>query len=248
VNKLLELVKHNSPHILTALAVGGVVGTAVLAVKATPNALADIREAQDTVPYTLKKREVVKTAWKHYIPAALCGATTIACIVGANTISTKREAALVAGAAFTERAYKEFRESAREELGEKKEAELHAAAYEKAMRENPPTPELIPADGDKILCMDAWSQRYFQANRNMIDKAVNDVNFQVINSGYASVNDFWRFLGLAPTSHGEEFGWSTTNKMDIWYTSILTSEDSKPVLVFDHYNGPSADYRDPWGK
>lgn len=243
---IIDTIKNNSTHILTALAVGGVVGTTALAVRATPAAMRSVQEAQENVPYSLKKTEIVKVAWKHYIPAAATGLSTIACIVGANTISTKREAAIVAGAAFTERAYKEFREATKEEVGEKKYEEIHEAAYSKVVRENPPSPELIPTDTSKILCMDAWSQRYFQANKNMIDKAVNEVNFQVINDGYASVNDFWRFLGLAPTSTGEEFGWSTTNKMDIWYTSILTSEDSKPVLVFDHYNGPSANYRDPF--
>ncbi len=243
---LVDAIKNNSTHILTALAVGGVVGTSVLAAKATPAAVREVEELREKVPYQLKKTEILRVTWKHYVPAAIAGVSTIACIVGANTISSKREAALVAGAAFTERAYKEFRESAKEELGEKKVNELHEKAYSKAVAENPPAPELIPTDADKILCMDAWSQRYFQANRNMIDKAVNDVNFQVINNEYASVNDFWRYLGLAPTTHGEEFGWSTTHKMDIWYTSILTSEDSKPVLVFDYHNPPTADYRNPF--
>ena len=73
--------------------------TTVLAVKATPKAMEKIKEVEknkkeefdrdhgyselDTM-FKLTKPEVVKATWKCYIPAAISGATSIACIVGAN--------------------------------------------------------------------------------------------------------------------------------------------------------------------
>ena len=97
----VKAAQESSPTILTCMGVAGVVGTAVLAVKATPKALALMDAADDekngvhienyTPPYVpLTKWEVVKVTWKEYIPAVTVGALSIACIVGANSINLKR--------------------------------------------------------------------------------------------------------------------------------------------------------------
>ena len=95
-----NFVDHNSASILTGLSVVGVVGTAVLAVRATPEALRRIDYAnEDRVSEdlpTLTKFEVVKVAWKPYIPATLLGLGTISAVIGSRTIDSKRNAALAA--------------------------------------------------------------------------------------------------------------------------------------------------------
>src|SRR5450756_64940 len=104
----------NSPTILSGMAVAGVVGTVVLAVKATPKATVSVSEAEisknvwteaqadahtkgipvdDYVPLTSK--EIVQATWKLYLPAAISGTATIACIIGANQIGLRRNAALL---------------------------------------------------------------------------------------------------------------------------------------------------------
>src|SRR6185369_9506232 len=96
-------IDRNSPTILTALGVAGLVSTVILAIKATPKAL-DILdqeskyrcEAIDDPKYgmPIEPVEAIELTWKEYIPTAVMGAVTIACMVGSNHISLRRNAAL----------------------------------------------------------------------------------------------------------------------------------------------------------
>ena len=107
------LIAKNSPTILTGLSVTGLISTAILAVEATPKAVQilehkyredeSINESMEDEKGTysfavavepLTKLEVIKLTWKCYIPAAVIGAVTIGCIVSANTINLRRNAAL----------------------------------------------------------------------------------------------------------------------------------------------------------
>lgn len=100
-NTVKKAVEKKSPEILIAFGIAGMITTTVLAVKATPKAMEKIKEVEknkkeefdrdhgyselDTM-FKLTKPEVVKATWKCYIPAAISGATSIACIVGANLV------------------------------------------------------------------------------------------------------------------------------------------------------------------
>ena len=92
------LISKNSPHILTGIACAGVISTVVLAVKNTPQALAIIEEEERYRErkniQSATKVEKVKLTWKCYAPATVMGVVTIGCILGANTVHTRRNAAL----------------------------------------------------------------------------------------------------------------------------------------------------------
>ena len=90
-----SMVKH-SPEILTGLGIVGMITTTVLAVKATPKALTLIDVAENEKRDELTPMETVKATWKCYIPAAVTGVTSIACLVGASSVNTRRNAALAA--------------------------------------------------------------------------------------------------------------------------------------------------------
>ena len=105
MNKIGQITKNlggviskNSPHILTGIGCAGVVSTAVLAVKATPKATIILEKEEEYRErkrlQSLTKMEKVKLTWKCYIPAVVMGATTIGCIIGANTVNMRRNAAL----------------------------------------------------------------------------------------------------------------------------------------------------------
>ena len=99
-----KVVQKKSPEILTGLGIAGMITTVVLAVKATPKALDLIDEEIDNQNRKLSQEEpqinklkpveTVKVAWKPYIPAVLLGGASVACLIGANTVSARRHAAL----------------------------------------------------------------------------------------------------------------------------------------------------------
>lgn len=247
--------KDNTPLILTATAVAGVVSTAILAVRATPQAMRDIWDAEQDLnlydPEALTTRDDrttrelvvdrVKVTWKLYLPAALSGAATIACIIGAHTTHTRRGAAIMSAYTLTERAYREYREELVRREGESKDEKIRSGISEKNISENPPKDSQVILAGGESLCYDSVSGRYFKSDIETIRRAVNDVNQSVINHMYVSHNDFYLAIGLPPVSLGEELGWTTDNMMEIDFSSILT-EENKPALYLDYRVGPIRDY------
>ena len=120
--KVGRALKKASPTILTCIGAVGVVATAVLAVKATPKALemvrADSRKNHDGDPHAATKVEVVKSCWKCYIPAAVTGAATIACIFGANTLNRRQQASLASAYALVNRSFMEYKNKVKELYGQ----------------------------------------------------------------------------------------------------------------------------------
>ena len=111
-NQLIQKMLHKSglyfrkysPMALSCVASVGVIVTAVVAVKATPKALSlvmeDSRKNHDGDPYAYTKKEAIASAWKCYIPAAAFGVSTIACIMSANALNRRQQAALTSAYAL----------------------------------------------------------------------------------------------------------------------------------------------------
>ena len=116
------VLKKHSPEILTGIGIAGLFVTPVLAVKATPKALALIEEEKNKKWVDkLTPMETVKATWKCYIPAASSAVTSAVCIVGANTVHARRIAALTTAYTMSESTFREYKQKVLETIGEKKE-------------------------------------------------------------------------------------------------------------------------------
>ena len=134
VQSLRNTVSKNSPMILTGLGVAGLVTTTVMAVKATPKALELINDERhsradedETFIYgdtPIPKMDLIKLTWKCYIPTAIMGGLTVVCIISANSISTKRNAAIAGLYSLTEKSLKEYQTKVVEVVGENKAKEI----------------------------------------------------------------------------------------------------------------------------
>lgn len=237
---------NNSPAILTGLGVTGVVSTAVLVGKGAFSAAAEIdAQSRWAEPPTLKQAFLL--TWKNYIPAALVGVATITAIIGANSISSRRNAAIISAYSLTDRAFREYRDKVVETIGEGKEEKVRAeVAQERWNREEMDNREIIDLGTGTVLCYDTRSGRSFLSDKETIRKAQNDINELVINSEYASMNDFYRKIGLPATSDGEEVGWTTSNMLSLAFSSILTDGD-KPALCLDYHLAPVRNYNKAFG-
>jgi uncharacterized protein YecE (DUF72 family) len=119
IQKLLHksglCIRKYSPVALSFVASAGVVVTAIAAAKATPRAVAlvyaDSRKKHDGDPYAYTKKEAFIAAWKCYIPAVAFGASTIACIMGANALNRRQQAALTSAYALVQSSYKEYKDT-----------------------------------------------------------------------------------------------------------------------------------------
>lgn len=241
----LRSLKKHSPGILTGIGIVGLLATSVMAVDATPKAMELIREKKEELGVEkLTAAETVKATWKCYIPAAVTAATSVACIVGANSVNAKRQAALATACTLSETAMREYKDKVVETIGEKKEREVMDAIAKDKIEKNPVSKsEVILTNKGDTLCFDPWSSRYFKSDAEKLRKAVNDLNYQLINEGCVTLNDFYYDIGLEETRPGETLGWNINRGGQVQFRfSSQVAEDGTPCLVLEFINPPSYDY------
>lgn len=241
-----KLVTQNAPTILTAFGAAGVLTTVVMAVRATPEAMRRIEDADlnRTTDDPLTKWEHVKVAWPVYLPSAIMGVTTISCIIGANSVNLRKQATLASLYTLSEKSLHEFRTKAIEQIGKNKVEKIHDAVVEDQVRHTPGSDVILLGQGE-VLCFETLSGRYFQSSAETVRKAQNDINVRCINDMYASLNEFYSMIGLKQVPMGEDVGWNTDNLLEVKFTSVLT-EENKPVLAIEYVHSPKPDYFRLW--
>ena len=234
-----------SPEILTGIGIAGMITTTILAVRATPKALKLIEEQKEEKSVDeLSSFEVVKVAWKPYVPAMVTCIASTACLIGASSVNTKRNAALATAYKLSETALSEYRDKVVEAIGEKKERIVRDKVAEERVKKNPVSKnEVIVTGNGKTLCFDPISGRYFMCSIETIKKAENTLNKQMLHdiSGYVSLNEFYDELGLDHTSVGNDLGWNTNQLIDIDFSSQL-NDNGEPSVVLDYLVAPKCDY------
>ena len=234
-----------SPEILTGIGIAGMITTTILAVRATPKALELLEEQKKEESVDeLSSFEVVKVAWKPYIPAMVTCIASTACLIGASSVNTKRNAALATAYKLSETALSEYRDKVVETICEKKERIVRDKVAEERVKKNPVSKnEVIVTGNGKTLCFDPISGRYFMCSIETIKKAENTLNKQMLHdiSGYVSLNEFYDELGLDHTSVGNDLGWNTNQLIDIDFSSQL-NDNGEPSVVLDYLVAPKCDY------
>ena len=235
----------------------------VLAVKATPKALALIEERKEEInknnfneqidkDYSLKNhkelnklgfKETVKTVWKCYIPSAVLTTTSAACLIGASSVHIKRNAVLATAYQLSEAAATEYKNKVVETIGAKKEEAIRDAISKDHIEQNPVSKnEVIITEKGNTLCYDHTSGRYFKSDIDKINKAVNEINRQINQNYYVSLNDLYDELGLEGIAIGNDIGWnSDMGLLEIHFSSHLAS-DGVPCLALDFNTMPKYNY------
>lgn len=244
INDVKTTLDKNSPAILTGIGITGMITTTVLAVKATPKALMLIDEAENEKCEELTALETVKVAWKPYIPAVVSGTVSVACIIGANSVNAKRNAALATAYKLSEEALSIYKDKVIETIGEKKEKTVREkVAQEKIDRDNIETKSVIVAGPGTTLCYDSISSRYFTSDMESIRRAINNVNERLISQDYVALNELYSELGLEHVSIGWNIGWniSSDGLIEINYSSAI-AKDGRPCLVLNYEVEPKYDF------
>lgn len=242
---LKTAIKKHSPEILTGIGITGMITTTVMAVRATPKALILIEERKEEIgAEKLEAMDMVKTTWACYIPAAITGTLSVACLIGASSVNARRNAALATAYTLSESALKDYQGKVIEMFGEKKnEAVKDAVAKDKVEKNPVVTREVIITEKGNTLCYDAISGRYFKSDIEKIKKAACELNRQMLDDMYVSLNDFYYEIGLDSVKLGDELGWNVdSGYIDLSFSSQLAS-DGTPCLVIDYSVAPRYDYR-----
>ena len=235
-----------SPGILTGIGIAGMIGATFMAVKATPKALYLIETKKEEAEVEeLTPVETIKTCWKCYIPATLTTVLSAACLIGASTVSAKRNAALATAYSISEAALREYQEKVVEVVGEKKEKAVRDAVAKDQIERDPVTKsEVIIIDSNSnTLCYEPLSGRYFKSTIDKIKKAEIKLDRQMIQEMYVSLNDFYWEIGLDGTDLGDKMGWNLSKGyMDLSFSSQL-ADDGTPCAVIVYGIPPVYDYQ-----
>ena len=175
---LTRFLRKNAGTLLAVAASVGVVATAIETGKATIKAEKLMELNKDIPEYDTRQK--VLDCWHFYIPAAVVGAGTIGCIVGANMLSRKEIARLSAAYMALGKTYQEYRRQVAERIGREEEQQLHASVAEEVKRDK---------DGDVIrLFYEPATKRYFHATMADVTQASYWFNRELMTEGYVSVN------------------------------------------------------------
>ena len=246
----LSLSKH-SPEILIGFGITGMITTTVLAVKATPKALCLMEEKKKELDVDkLTPVETIKTTWKCYVPAAISGVASAACIIGANTVNARRNAALATAYKLSETAFSEYREKVVETIGEKKERTVRDKVSEEQIKNNPISKtDVIVTGKGTTLCFDPLSHRYFYSSIEKLNKAANILNYEINTDPFDSgrtLNNFYEEIGLAGTATGDNLGWNLrTGLIEIYPSAQMVGDgeehEGEPCLVLNFTHPPQYD-------
>lgn len=244
MNKTQMFLKRHSSTILTVFSAAGVVGTTILAVKATPKALKLLEKARTDKGEDLTIAETIKVAWKPYVPTAFVGFSTIACIFGANYLNARNQASLMSAYALLDNAYKEYKTQVEDTYGkdisDKLEHEVIKAKYD----------EGLGFTDDALLFFDYQSMRFFESTMQAVLHAEN-VFLESYNSrGYAFLNEYYDILGVPRVNYGYQLGWhcvlednSPYNCRELTFDyEEITVGDGRPCWIINPSMPPTFDY------
>lgn len=251
-----SLVAENSAALLTGTGVVGVVTTAVLTGRASvkahevvakherhsyelefnPEPESDENFIVRKEMYTLDTLDKVKMTWPLFIPPVASGVTTMSAIIFSYRISVSKSAALAAAYGISEKAFAEYKTKVLEHVTPKKADDIRDSVAQQQMVDNPVPKAFIVGDGE-VMCLDAFSGRYFRSTVEDIRKAENDINADIGQHNVASLGDFYEKIGLKQTDISEDFVWNLHNHCEIEYTTQLT-DDGRPCLVVQFVNAP----------
>jgi hypothetical protein len=242
----------NSPTIMSGLAVAGVITTAVLAVRATPEAYSALVEEWDnphngvdviTERNKIPLKKKVSVTWKFYIPAAVSGAATIALIIGSNRVGVRRQVAMAGAYTLLDTAFRNYKDEVLEQVGVAKEQRVRDGIQKKQMDTTPVVDsQVILVGGGDQLCFESLSGRYFKSDVEGIRRAANDINAELINHAmYYSLNEWFDYLGLEHTELGDILGFNIERKVDVFFTAHLAS-NGEPCLAIGYKHHPFREF------
>lgn len=244
--------KHGGTILAVAASVG-VVATAIETGRASTKAQKIIEKNTIAIDcenygkscYTTKQK--VLDCWKAYVPAAILGGGTIACILGSNALNKKQIAGLTAAYMTLGKTYQTYRQKVIENIGLEKEAEIQEQISEEKL------PEVRDKMAEeKLLCYEPISKRYFHATETELMDAFYNVNRNFALNGEVSLNDFYSFLpGLDFIPEGDMLGWGAeylSNEWEYYWIDFnyarQTTDDGLEVYYVTAFQEPIKEYLD----
>jgi hypothetical protein len=263
------LTKKFSPQILTGVGVVGVVTSGVLASKATLKLDPIVQEIKlgveiadnlkleknaDEYSSTDYKRDVTRAyvrgsldIIKLYGPAVTMAAASVACLISAQGIMHKRNAAIAAAYKSVEQSFSEYRKRVVDELGIDKERDIRAGLRtEEVKGEDGKVETVTRFDGTKASpyarffdeTNKHWEKKS-EYNLQFLKNVQNNMNDRLRAHGHVFLNDVYDVLGFDRTSDGAIVGWVIGGGGDDYIDFNIYDFQSSAKRLFVNGDEPS---------
>lgn len=210
-------------------------------------------EGADEAQIEDMRKEVTVETIKRVAPAValpvLAGTSTVIAIACGYKAASTQIATLSTLYSLSDKALSDHMEKTKELFGEKKVQEITDAVKADKVKNNPPGKnEVIITGKGETLCYDDYSGRYFKSDAETIRKAVNDINAQLRDDMYVSLNEFYALIGLSNVKLGDDIGFMIDDGyMNLSFSATLT-EDNIPCLVLNYDVSPKYGFGDMSGR
>lgn len=224
---LTYFIKKNSSTILSITASVGVILTAISTAKAA-----------------IKAKEVVDNSWKVWVPPIMFGSGTIACILGANVLNTRSQAALISAYQLLNQTYKDYVEHTKLVFGEDADKKIQRSIMDERRIINTSEQETT------TLFYDMYTKKYFYSTMAKVYKAEYEINRIYSKFGYVCLQEFYDAIGIRnDENYYECVGWSKEageamygyDCIDIEHEQCVLEDNLQCCIIWYPYP-PSTDF------
>lgn len=248
--RIPSAIKRNAPILLSILASLGTIATSVLSARATPKAIDRLKKAKEENAEELSILDKAVAMAPAYLPSAIVGIGTIICIFGSNALNQQRQATILGAYVALDQAFRNYREAAGDLYGETVDMDICRQVVKNTSGSDE-DPEW--EDTKSTFSHDRYP-RLFERTNEQVFMAAYFLNKGMHTDGYATLNDYYRLLGLPTTENGDMVGWSVDTLVEDWewpwidyYHTSEELDDGMECKRITLSPDPSPDFMRNWG-
>ena len=206
------------PKSFIALGAAGIVATAIVAAKETPEAMKALEEAKAAADHELTFIEKVQVLAPKYLKTAAVAVVSICCVVGGTIADAKVGSGLATLSAGAMKAYDKLKEGAEKELSKEKVQDI--------LLKDEPVPQEPSEEGKELF----WEEHYgyFWAKRSDVEHAFLMLNQRLAFNSGATLDEFFWDCGLPKNDPdvkaSAHLGWSSDYLYDKTEAAFICSE------------------------
>lgn len=218
---IVRFFKKHSGTILSVLASGGVLATAIFSGKAAVKAHIKLEEAQKEADHELTTGEKVKTVATTFIAPVMFGASTIACIFGISILDNKKYASLACSYGMLRTTYTKYKnrvidkhginehvEIVKEIAPKRFDVEKANSAYMHASCDFKDITLDVDTDEEVRLFYLVNDERYFESTISKVLQAMYHLNRNMLLGGEVCAEIWYDFLGIKQEEGCDQLFWS----------------------------------------
>lgn len=238
MKNIVQFIRKNGNLIFTVISAVGVIATAVVSTTDCHKAEEAIKAVEEEREEALTTTEKVKAGWTSYIPTASLVTVTVLSILANHKLTKFNQAFMVGGYAALESLMHRYRNVTAQLVTKQKEQEIYEVAREETYAKLRGSKDIYTEREYTVI--DTYTgRRYTRITIARLYEAEINTQRAISTYDFATLNDYYDFLGVEHFEGGDEIGFSINGNvapLDILYGI----EDE--YITIEFLKGPG-DYR-----